>query len=141
MNLIIRDNDILGNMFLVSVKYDDMLYPSVQNAFESSKLASKRSRDIYTKLAPLDAFRMNYKHPDRVRNDWYNMQTDIMIDLLRSKFKNAACKKALLDTGCDSLVYENTHHDTEWGICTCSKCKNSGQNKLGILLMRIRDNM
>lgn len=139
--MIIRDNDILGNMFLIGVKYDNVLYPSVQNAFEGSKIASIRTRMLYTKLSPIDAFKSNYKHPDRVRNDWYNMQTDIMMSLLQSKFTNPICRQALLDTNDDELIYENNHHDTEWGVCTCGRCNHSGNNRLGQTLMYIRESL
>jgi hypothetical protein len=63
-----------------------------------------------------------------------------MFMLLQQKFsdKNPALKKALLDTRWEQLVEGNYWHDNVWGSCTCAKCGNRGDNRLGVMLMQIR---
>jgi predicted NAD-dependent protein-ADP-ribosyltransferase YbiA (DUF1768 family) len=54
---------------------------------------------------------------------------------------NADIRKALLATHPQELVEGNYWHDNYWGNCLCPKCTHiEGQNHLGKLLMKIREN-
>ena len=58
-----------------------------------------------------------------------------MYNILCHKFKdNFSLKKALLDTNDIYLVEGNNWGDVYWGVC-----KNIGYNKLGEILMKIRE--
>ena len=58
-----------------------------------------------------------------------------MYQLVRYKFRHSnKLKFLLLKTEDELLVEENSWGDTYWG-----KCKGKGQNKLGKILMRVRD--
>lgn len=55
---------------------------------------------------------------------------------LRAKFsENEDLKKKLLDTG-DRVLRQHTGADKYWGD---GGVKNTGKNRLGILLMQVRD--
>ena len=56
-----------------------------------------------------------------------------MEEALRIKFSNPKLRKALLDTGDEYLEEGNTWGDQYWGVCN-----GVGKNKLGKLLMKIR---
>ena len=47
-------------------------------------------------------------------------------------------KEMLLQTGDEELVEGNYWHDVYFGVCSCPKCGNKGENHLGKLLMKIR---
>ena len=53
--------------------------------------------------------------------------------LLRQKFADPALREQLLNTKDSMLIEGNNHGDTFWGVC-----KGEGQNQLGRLLMKIR---
>jgi hypothetical protein len=61
-----------------------------------------------------------------------------MEELLRLKFsgKEPFLTRALLDTENARLIEENNWNDTFWGVCN-----NTGENNLGKLLMKIREDL
>ena len=75
-------------------------------------------------------------------NFWEDVKEEIMLKLLRLKFKIPKMRRMLLDTGHQELEEGNYWHDNEWGNCYCMKCLTiPGKNKLGKLLMKIRDEL
>ena len=59
---------------------------------------------------------------------------------LTEKFRIPELREKLLATGNEELVEGNTWHDNIWGNCSCDCCKKiEGQNKLGKLLMQVRE--
>lgn len=58
-----------------------------------------------------------------------------MTEVVEAKFTyNPNLKQMLLDTGDAELVEGNTWNDKYWGVC-----KGVGQNKLGKILMMLRE--
>ena len=56
--------------------------------------------------------------------------------------QNKDLQKKLLDTKDMELEETNWWHDNCWGNCVCDKCKDIiGENKLGKILMRIREEL
>lgn len=47
----------------------------------------------------------------------------------------------LLATGGQELIEGNRWHDTFWGRCVCERCKGTGQNWLGRLIMQVREEL
>jgi ribA/ribD-fused uncharacterized protein len=72
------------------------------------------------------------------RDDWDEVKTKVMLDVVRIKFSNPILRKMLLETGEEELVEGNHWHDNFWGSCRCEKCGSSGQNMLGKILMQVR---
>ena len=71
-------------------------------------------------------------------------EAGIMKDILTAKVAVPEMKEKLLATGDATLVEGNRHHDNIWGYCTCDSCraKNKlGLNRLGNILMEIRDSL
>lgn len=71
-----------------------------------------------------------------LRLDWEKVKLTIMEDLLRQKFAWKELKEKLLSTGDEELVEGNTWSDTFWGVCN-----GKGENHLGKLLMKIREEL
>lgn len=76
------------------------------------------------------------------RPDWEDVRYDIMLEILRAKFRqNADARDVLLATEDAILIEGNTWHDNIWGDCRCGvkpKCAATGMNMLGKVLMQIR---
>ena len=71
---------------------------------------------------------------------WDLYKIVVMEEILKCKFSQEKLKKKLIDTKDAELIEGNYWHDQYWGKCFCPKCKNKqGQNHLGKLLMKIRD--
>lgn len=88
-------------------------------------------RKQFCNLSAKDAKAKGYKV--ELRDDW----DDIMYQLVKYKFTHSSKLKWMLKkTGTEELVEGNNWNDTYWG-----KCNGHGQNKLGIILMKVRSEL
>lgn len=75
-----------------------------------------------------------------LRSDWEEVKDDVMRDALKAKFtQHQNLKELLLSTGNAELV-EASPTDSYWGNAT-RKDGSKGLNKLGLLLMEIRETL
>ena len=89
---------------------------------------------------PGKAKRLGRKAP--LRKDWDKARGKVMYNALVDKFNVRMLGDWLVATGDVLLIEGNRWHDNYWGNCTCRKCKHLlGHNHLGILLMRVRDEL
>jgi len=71
-----------------------------------------------------------------LRYDWEEIKDSIMLQCLIEKFFNEKLANLLLDTSNSELIEGNWWNNTYWGVC-----KGKGLNKLGIMLMNIRNHL
>ena len=83
---------------------------------------------------PKEAKKLGYKV--KLRSDWDKIKDSVMSYALYVKFSDKLLQMQLLSTQDEELVEGNDWGDVYWGVC--SKTGN-GQNKLGKLLMEIRE--
>lgn len=126
----------LNNNYPVTINYNGLTYKCVQSAFEASKETSKLAKMPYTTMDGYTA--MSYP-TNKLCSDWTDKQDTIMFDLLKIKFSNKELKEKLLNTKDSYIEYVNDWHDSYWGVCKCERCFNNNQNKLGKMLMKIRE--
>lgn len=141
------DYRFLSNFWYCEVELDGEFYPSTEHAYQAAKTLDPdlrrqfRFRIKYENGEPVEftptcgqAKRMGTKV--ELRSDWEDVKVGIMEDLLRQKFSNESLKQKLLDTG--DVYLEETNHwgDKFWGVCD-----GEGQNVLGNLLMKIREDL
>ena len=122
----------LSNFSPVKIKFEDIIYPSVENAYQAAKTLSVSDREKISKVSASNAKRLG--RLVKIRNDWDTIKLAVMENLLREKFSNHIYKKLLLSTRNAILIEGNYWNDTFWGICN-----NKGQNHLGKLIMKIRN--
>lgn len=129
----------LSNFYLSPVKFEGLVYPSVEHAFQAAKTLDKEERKEFAILkTPSDAKKKG--RYCQLRSDWEEVKVQVMLECLRNKFKDKTLRKMLLETGDEILVEGNTWHDNCWGSCSCEKCKDiEGKNFLGKCLMRVRE--
>ena len=92
----------------------------------------------------LDATRRGRDRLTLVRYDWDEIKGEVMLPIVREKFKqNPDLAEKLLATGNAYLIEGNYWHDNYFGICTCKEChhKGEGKNVLGRILMQVRDEL
>lgn len=132
--------NFLSNFSDSPIKYEGIVYPTVEHAFQAAKTLNINKRlEIAHASTPGQAKRLG--RSVKLRSDWEEIKVDIMRECLRLKFEIPELREALLETGNAELTEGNTWHDNFWGICYCSKCRASahGKNVLGLLLMEVRD--
>ncbi len=108
-------------------------YPTVEHYFQSKKATNKE--DFLSIInAPTPAAAKQLGKRIQLRPDWEEIKDQVMLEELREKFSILEFKILLLFTGQEEIAEENYWHDTYWGICN-----GKGQNKLGKLLMQVRE--
>lgn len=110
----------------------------VEGEYQSSKCA--RSGQIVLFFLPVMVSPGKAKRLGRkvaLRPDWEQVKEDIMTDLVMDKFQDhPELAQDLMDTGDAMLVEGNTWGDTYWGVC-----HGVGKNRLGKILMAVRDGL
>jgi len=128
----------LSNFFRCRFTYNEFEYKSVEHAFQAAKAIEKKDHDnIAASKKPGEAKR--WGRLVSLRQDWEKVKDGIMYDIVKAKFEqNLGLKKLLLDTGDAELLEGNTWGDVYWGVNSISEV---GQNKLGKILMRVREEL
>jgi len=126
----------LSNFYPSPITSDGYDYATVEHFFQSKKAAhsweARMIRDLPSPSEAKRAGRICY-----MKGNWEDIKDSIMETALRLKFgQNTNLKASLLATGDDKLVEGNRWHDTYWGVDIET---GKGQNRLGKLLMQIRD--
>lgn len=111
-------------------------YPSFEHALIASKLVDVEKRTSLKAIASAQDMKKMASKEKRVNENWKELCRTIAENLLRDKFvRNKALSKRLLATGRRTLVFTNDYGDLFWGVDK----QRSGQNHLGILLEKIRN--
>lgn len=132
----------LSNFYELSTPiFDDMgiKYNTTEAFFQAQKTINQGMREVIADQNPSRAKRLG--RAVKLRADWELIKDDVMKEALRRKFADPDLKAQLLATGEVELIEGNTWHDNYWGSCTCLQCGNRGTNKLGRLLMDLRDKL
>lgn len=125
----------LSNFYEASVQYDGLPFHNNEAAFQSAKILEKQKRMLFCGLNPSDAKRLGRRL--KLRPDWEQVKTEVMEIIVRDKFaRNPDLKERLLATSNTALVESNTWGDTCWGVC-----KGEGENRLGHILMQVRNKL
>lgn len=131
----------LSNFWPAPVEYQGLIYPTVENFYQAMRLEDRSAREEFVGLHPAEAKKKG--RAAEQRKDWStSMAEKVMLYGLRQKFfAGSELANKLLATGSEELVETNYWHDLRWGKCTCPKHQGQGENKLGILLMQVRDEL
>lgn len=127
----------LSNMYSAPFEWDGRTYKNSEAAFQSAKSLDPEVRDEFSEMTGVVAKREGKRV--LLRRDWEEVKDDIMEEVVREKFlQNPDLLKKLIDTGDMELVEGNRWHDKYWGVDLAS---GEGENHLGIILMRIREEL
>ena len=123
----------LSNFYNCPVTYKQLTYTNNEAAFQAQKCVNDAERIQFTKLSPSEAKRLGRRVS--LRRDWEDVKVSIMEEVVRAKFmQNTELAGKLLATGDTYLEEGNTWGDRVWGTVN-----GVGANQLGIILMKIRD--
>lgn len=132
----------LSNFYPAEVTLDNVKYPTVEHAYQASKILNTIRRKIFlncTTPAKAKQFGNTEKlrRSRELREDWEEVKLKVMYELVKEKFAvHPNLKTALLETGDTYLEETNWWGDTFWGVCN-----GVGQNELGKILMRVRQEL
>lgn len=125
----------LSNFYHSPVKYRNLIYLNAEAAFQAQKESCEKDKEQYTRINPAQAKLVGRNC--NLREDWEEIKEQTMYEIVKAKFtQNEALARLLLATGDAYLEEGNWWHDTTWGVCN-----GVGQNKLGKILMRVREEL
>ena len=128
------DFRFLSNFFPEEFVYLGKSWSSSEHAYQAQKTLDPELQETCRQLSnPVKS--KNFGKEVDLRSDWDDVKLDIMYEVLKCKFtQNKILGELLILTEDAELVEGNHWGDTYWGVC-----KGVGQNNLGKLLMKIRE--
>lgn len=129
-----------------TVLYNNILYPTAEHAFAAAKATNKEDHD-WIASAPTATSAKHRGGPRgengrtiQIRADWDKAKDLIMFEIVRAKFlQNEGIANLLLETENAWLIEGNWWHDDYWGMVRGADGQWIGQNKLGAILMLVRE--
>ena len=108
-------------------------FPTMEHYFQANK-ADNQNDYLHIAYAPTPGEAKRLGRKIQLRPDWEEIKDKVMLTGLRKKFTDPELRSLLLATGDEELIEGNYWGDTYWGVCN-----GIGQNKLGKLLMQVRE--
>lgn len=125
------DYFFLSNFYCAEVVYKGIRYQNNEAAFQAMK-CPEMARS-FSSLNPSEAKRLGRRV--KLRPDWEDVKEDVMREVCFAKFfQHDDLRIQLLATAPAELIEGNDWGDKEWGMCD-----GEGKNKLGKILMSLRD--
>ncbi|MFV2013830.1 MAG: NADAR family protein [Candidatus Heimdallarchaeota archaeon] len=139
----VKEYRFLSNFFPCVVIANDINFPSVEHYYQAMKTDEEAvQKRVAATLNATDAKGFGQKiqqDEDLMRKDFHTHKLKIMTEGLLQKFEpNTLLAEKLLSTEGYLLIEGNYWHDNYWGVDFKT---GIGENKLGILLMRIREKL
>lgn len=126
------------NFFPCQIKLKGKTWPTTEHYFQAQKFAGTPLEEEVRLLAtPREVFNFARNHKAEVRADWFQVNDAVMHEAVWAKFtQHPDLAKLLIDTE-DAVLVEHTENDHHWG----DGGDGSGKNKLGRLLMQVREEL
>lgn len=118
---------------------DGKQWLTTEHYFQAQKFPGNEAyqEKIRLEKSPMVAARLGRSRAQPIRPDWEQVKDELMKAALLAKFRqNKDIREILLSTG-DAQLVEHTKNDRYWG----DGGDGSGKNKLGLLLMEIREKL
>lgn len=122
----------LSNMFNCTVMYNDCTYLCAESAFQAQKCINEEEKKLFIKANGFTAKKWGKKVA--LRKDWNTVRVSVMEDIVRAKFEQHPDLARQLVKIKGLIQEDNSWGDTFWGIY-----RGQGENNLGKILMKIRD--
>ena len=127
-----KEYAFLSNMYPAPLKINGLYFSCSEAAYQSFKTTDKELRKQFQFISGPTAKKLGRKL--QIRPDWDDIKLEVMEAVVRCKFnRHPELMKKLCEIK-EPIREDNTWNDTYWGVCN-----NRGQNMLGIILMKIRD--
>jgi ribA/ribD-fused uncharacterized protein len=113
-------------------------WPTSEHYFQAQKFAgTEHEKAVRHCKTAREAANLGRSRKLPLRRDWESVKDQIMLDALRAKFtQHEELKEILLGTG-DARLVEHTPNDSYWA----DGGDGSGKNRLGQLLMQVREEL
>ncbi|MCO7224104.1 NADAR family protein [Pleionea sp. CnH1-48] len=120
------------------IKIKSKVWPSSEHYFQAMKFDNAADQNEIRKAkTPMEAARKGRDRKRKLKRSWESIKDNVMREAVLQKFMQHDYLKALLlGTGSAKLI-ESTENDSYWG----DGGDGSGKNKLGLILMEVREKL
>lgn len=120
------------------IKLKGKIWATSEHYFQAMKFEDNAYQaKIRKNPSPMNAARLGRSRKVKLRRDWESVKENIMFEAVMAKFtQHDDLRELLLGTGYSKLI-EHTENDHYWG----DGGDGSGKNRLGHILMRVRDTL
>lgn len=127
----------LSNFWIAPIMYEGIEYPATEHAFQAAKFIDPaRKSKIARTASAYEAKALGQSNVGRVPF-WHDLSLKVMYNVNLAKYtQHADLQEMLIETFPQVLQEGNTWNDTFWGIC-----KGKGDNHLGKILMKLRNDI
>lgn len=114
------------------------IWPTSEHYLQAQKFLVPEIQEKIRQIAsPMDAALEGRNRQNPLRPDWEEIKDKVMLQALRMKFsQHPEIAKELLSTG-EAIIIEHTRNDAYWA----DSGDGSGKNKLGLLLIQVREEL
>jgi ribA/ribD-fused uncharacterized protein len=138
--MVFRDKyEFLSNFYTSPIVIDGVMYNTVENAYQSFKTNDFKLKTEISKLTPGQAKKAGKKIESSKSfnyKKWESIRVRLMTSLVTEKFHQNPLLAVKLKQIKGPIEEDNTWGDTFWGICD-----GFGDNNLGKILEKIRNNL
>lgn len=125
----------LSNFYEYPIYYNKLVFCNAEAAFQAQKVINEKDQYKFINLNASQARKLG--KTVQLRKDWEEKKDNVMYEIVKRKFTiNKELQQKLLETKEEELVEGNWWHDTYWGVDSKT---GVGQNKLGKILMKVRE--
>lgn len=121
----------LSNMCPCDIQWEGRIFKCSETIYQMEKCKNDADKKKFYALDGFQAKRFGRRFT--IRDDWLKIRDNRMFEILLQKFSDKELMNKLIAVEGD-IVEDNYWNDTYWG-----KCNGKGLNKLGKMLMEIRD--
>lgn len=131
-------NGYLSNFYFSDFVLNGVTYPTVEHYFQSKKFeGTPYELHIIELNHPAETAKEGKRRDYPLRKDWEQVKEDVMYTALKAKFTQSLELAIKLRETDDANLVEDSPYDYYWGVGR----NKTGQNRLGVLLMRLRDEL
>ena len=132
-----KDYHFLSNYYNHTIKFDGLFYRNNIACFIAQMFESDDTKKLFSKMLPGQAIRMAEMMRNPREKEWDDIKEDLMYKICYAKFSYATkLRDQLIDTGDAELINETKWDNKFWGTTD-----GIGENRLGKILMRIREEL
>lgn len=130
--------NFLSNMSACRIEYKGRTFHTTENAFMSEKNDSDAWKDFCADVTTTAKLAKSQGRVVNLVDNWDQIKDQVMYEVNRLKFNENPLKAQLLATGDQEIIEGNSWGDKYWGKDNKTW---EGENKLGKILMRIREEL
>ncbi len=128
----------LSNFAPYPIRLDGKTWPTSEHYFQAHKFAgTPYEEEIRRARSPMIAARLGRSRKHPLRRDWESVKDRIMREAVLAKFSQHPDLRERLIATADAEIVEHTERDDYWG----DGGDGSGKNRLGKILMSVRDQL